>query len=374
MYLENLGNQKIKYDGSHWYATVRYSDTTSHQEKERLSAIESALAVGIDHGLVYDVESAEKAVKDSLVWLWGEELYNDNILMVEKAIQEYFYPIDENQKSREVHPLRSFLKEVLQSIVAEHNPHCRTRLEKLMSDYLAEEQGLLLKDNPELQAEFKRVVSEFYVALKVRRERFKQRAILNNYNYFVTFTRDDEKLESFEEFEIKLKNTLKNLKQRYGWKYQGTFEWSENGRLHAHLLVSIPDGTLPGKLTWVDRFNEKKKRMTKNLESDYFRERIGINDFVAIDKKDLLNGHTIDYILKYITKSTDQIYYCRGLSDGVEVDVDELEVATVLYYKYCARVYFFDSDFSDEESNSYVNNPNVDYFKDRYMLKQGSFL
>ena len=243
-----------------------------------------------------------------------------------------------------------------------------------MSDYLAEEQGLVLKDNPELQAEFKRVVSEFYVALKVRRERFKQRAILNNYNYFVTFTRDDEKLESFEEFEIKLKNTLKNLKQRYGWKYQGTFEWSENGRLHAHLLLSIPDGTLPGKLTWVDRFNEKKKRMTKNLESDYFRERIGINDFVAIDKKDLLNGHTIDYILKYITKSTDQIYYCRGLSDGVEVDVDELEVATVLYYKYCARVYFFDSDFSDEESNSYVNNPNVDYFKDRYMLKQGSFL
>ena len=371
--IENsIGKRSLKYDGSHWYVSVPCSDAVSRDEKEYVDPIQSALVVAVENGLASDVESAQKAVKDSVVWLWGEQWYNDNKSTVDKVIHEYFYPVE--KESREVHPLRDYLKEVLETVLIENDPSCRSKVEKLVADYLLRD-GILLRDNENVRLELQKVLSNYYCALKVRRERFKQRAFTNDYNYFVTFTRDDKKIETFEEFETKLKNTLKNLKQRYGWKYQGTFEWSENGRLHAHLLLSIPDGTLPGKLTAVKRFNEKKKRMTESLESDYFRERIGINDFVPLSKKELMNGRTIDYILKYITKSTDQIYYCRGLTESVEVDVDEYEIATVLYYKNCARYYFFDSDF-DEEERKFENNNNLDYFAEakRFMLKQASFL
>lgn len=370
----SIGKRSLKYDGSHWYVSVPCSDAVSCVEKERLGFVQSALIVAVEHGLASDVESAQKAVKDSIIWLWGEQGYEENRLTVDKVIQEYFYPTDENQRSREAHPLREYLKEVLETVLIESDPSCRSKVEKLVADYLLRD-GILLKDNENVRLELQKVISNYYCALKVRRERFKQRAITNGYNYFVTFTRDDKKIETFEEFETKLKNTLKNLKQRYGWKYQGTFEWSEKGRLHAHLLVSIPDGTLPGKLTAVKRFNEKKKRMTENLESDYFRERIGVNDFVPLSKKELMNGRTVEYILKYITKSTDQIYYCRGLTESVEIDVDEYEIATVLYYKNCARYYFFDSDF-DEEERKIENNNNLDYFAEakRFMLKQASSL
>lgn len=368
-----IGKQRLRYDGSHWYSSVRYKQYSNSYPKVNPGAWVAMLSIGIESGEVVDVESGIEYVKDFFVkhYLRYECDWSKYEPSAVRDVNEYFGVYNETE-DRSVSPLRAYLKEVLELIVAENNPKHRSKLEKLISDYLAEE-GLLLKNNPELESELKKVISNYYLALKARRDRFRQRAIINNYNYFVTFTRDDSKIESFEEFENKLKNTLKNLKQNHGWKYQGAFEWSDNGRLHAHLLLYIPDGELPGTLSLVDRYSYKKHKMVKVLENDYFRERIGMNDFEPISRKELLDGRTVNYILKYITKSTDQIYYCRGLEDSLEIDVDEYEISTVLRYKYCARLYFYDSDFEDKKEE-YVNNPNVNCFGERWNLIQGSFL
>lgn len=78
-----------------------------------------------------------------------------------------------------------------------------------------------------------------------RKTRLYRKVYLQEWNYFVTITYDD-KLLNEDNFRIKLRNTLKHLVSRKGWKYIGVFERSPNKRLHFHAIMYIPSmiGTL----------------------------------------------------------------------------------------------------------------------------------
>ena len=81
-----------------------------------------------------------------------------------------------------------------------------------------------------------------------REKRFRRKAYLNRWNFFVTFTYDGKK-HTEETFIKRLRKCLANLHTRRGWRYMGVTErGEESGRFHYHFLMYIPDGQMVGKL------------------------------------------------------------------------------------------------------------------------------
>ena len=74
---------------------------------------------------------------------------------------------------------------------------------------------------------------------------------LQQWNWFCTFTYDSAKCTE-EEFRVKLKDTLKKLVQRRGWKYIGVWEHGKDtDRLHFHGIFVIPENGMVGELETV---------------------------------------------------------------------------------------------------------------------------
>ena len=268
----------------------------------------------------------------------------------------------------------------------------RRNVYKFFADKL--EREYCYSRNKDLQELVKKVVYNYFTAQKARRARFISKACMNNFNFFATFTKDDQKIETFEEFEYKLKNTLKYYKQAYGWSYMGAFEVSPNGRLHAHLLISIPNNQFGGEMKMRTRFSHGK--MVKGFEHEHFLDRFGMNLFEPIERITATN--IPDYILKYITKTTDTIYYARGTKeyvDGiVDFNSDVVAVSQPSYvHKPCAEkkedknnVYFytaqyvlcdtlFDSgDFKEVNFNDFYTQMNSFMLSRAGLREQSSFL
>lgn len=143
-------------------------------------------------------------------------------------------------------------------------------------------------------------------------------------NYFCTFTYDSKK-HNAETFKSALSRTLNNFSVRYGWKYVGAWEeGAENGRVHFHALIRIPEGQMKGELVEKKDFDTKHKRMQTTTQNTYFNERFGRTDF------DEINEHVLDasikYLIKYIDKSNKKLVYARGVLPYVKVQVQEDDI------------------------------------------------
>ena len=81
------------------------------------------------------------------------------------------------------------------------------------------------------------------------------------WNFFCTFTFSD-KLHTEESFRKSLRNTLKHLVNRKGWKHIGVWErGGENGRLHFHGIFYIPPGGMVGEIIETKDYSTKDHRM-----------------------------------------------------------------------------------------------------------------
>ncbi len=149
--------------------------------------------------------------------------------------------------------------------------------------------------------------------LYARLDRFRKKALNNRWNYFVTITYDDKKHDEIS-FKEKLKKCLSNLHVRDGYKYMGVFERSESGRLHFHALFYIPKGAIKGEINEVKDYSTSDKKMRVSHVNSFFEKRFGRNDFVPISNDSKEKSSISNYILKYITKSNDKIFYSRGIA------------------------------------------------------------
>lgn len=183
----------------------------------------------------------------------------------------------------------------------------RERREKIieaMSTYF--DDGQQLRDFVESNFERKRR------NLISRRIRLTRKANLQNFNYFVTFTYDDEK-HTETTFKKKLKNCLSLFCSRKGWKYIGVWERSpEKKRLHFHGIFDIPDNTMPGVLFEKSDYNLNKHCRQITVQNSYFVDKFGRCDFEVIEGNGKL-GEALAYITKYIEKSGEKIVYSKGL-------------------------------------------------------------
>lgn len=161
-----------------------------------------------------------------------------------------------------------------------------------------------------------------------RRVRMVRKANLANFNYFVTFTYDDKK-HTEETFKKKLKNKLSLLAYRQGWKYMGVWERSpEKKRLHFHGLFNVPDDKLLGNMEVIRDFSIPKHKMQESLQSSYFYERFGRNDFRELNPQ--LLGESLAYLMKYIEKTGEKIVYSKGLYQYFISDIMDGDVAATI--------------------------------------------
>ena len=175
--------------------------------------------------------------------------------------------------------------------------------------------------------------------LILRRLRLKRKVDMHRFNYFVTFTYNNE-LHDEESFRKGLKNCFRNFCFRKGWRYVGVWERSpEKKRLHFHGLFYIPEGTMPGELIEVEDYSFKTHTRQKTVQNTYFNERFGRSDFEELDPMGLRKATA--YIMKYMEKTGEKVVYSKGLPQFFVCDVKERDVALAMG-EYGEKLLLFD--------------------------------
>lgn len=156
-----------------------------------------------------------------------------------------------------------------------------------------------------------------------RKIRLYRKLNLQRWNYFCTFTYDDN-LHTEETFRKKLSNTLKHFVSRNGWKYVGVWERSpEKQRLHFHGIFYIPK--LVGEIIETKDYSTKTHKTQITYQNTHFLKRFGRNDFKPIQSKYEIPS-VAKYIAKYMEKTGEKLVYGGKLptfflSDIVDEDV-----------------------------------------------------
>lgn len=141
-----------------------------------------------------------------------------------------------------------------------------------------------------------------------------------DWDFFCTFTYSDEK-HTEESFKRPLRNTLKHLVNRKGWKHIGVWErGGETNRLHFHGIFYIPPGNMVGEIVETKDYSTKDHRMQTAHQNTYFLERYGRNDFQPLGTPDEVQ-HSLGYLMKYIEKTGEKLVYGGKLPTYFQSDV-----------------------------------------------------
>ena len=97
----------------------------------------------------------------------------------------------------------------------------------------------------------------------------------------------------------------------------------EKERVHFHGLLYIPKGTMVGEIVERKDYSLKTHNMQITHVNTYFEEKFGRNDFEEIDYDFLRVTNAIAYILKYISKSENNIIYSRNIPMYLISDINE---------------------------------------------------
>lgn len=241
---------------------------------------------------------------------------------------------------------RKFFDELYKTYYSEKKRTRRKLILQAMLPYFKTAEDAAIFVNRRLQQKRENLI--------VRRIRMTRKASLTPFNYFVTFTYSSE-LHTEESFKKKLKKTLSNFSVRKGWKFIGVWERSpEKNRLHFHGMLHVPENTLLGEFTTVESYSFSNKRRQKTQENTYFRERFGRNDFETLNTERML-GNAITYILKYIEKSGEKIFYSKGLPQFIVGDVMDYDVAAPIGAE-DQKILLYD-DFDLYSEGEYIGKP-----------------
>lgn len=191
--------------------------------------------------------------------------------------------------------------------------------------YIAEK----LKDDFKTDEQLKEFVSENIErkknnAYKRYTRLWRKVNLQGEWNFFVTFTYDSEKLDE-QQFKKKLRNALKHAVSRNGWKYIGVWERApETGRLHFHGIFFIPQ--MIGEIVEVKDYSTKSHRMQTTYQNTHFLKEFGRNDFKPIEIPNDIS-QSVKYLLKYIEKSGEKLIYGGKLPTYFKSDILDEDIA-----------------------------------------------
>ena len=161
---------------------------------------------------------------------------------------------------------------------------------------------------------------------KIRRKvRLSKKAYLQEWSFFCTFTYSD-KLHTEESFRKSLRNTLKHLVNRKGWKHIGVWErGGDTNRLHFHGIFYIPPNSMVGVIVETKDYSTKDRRMQTAHQNTYFLERYGRNDFQPLGSP-MEVQHSLGYLMKYIEKSGERLIYGGDLPTYFVSDIMDEDI------------------------------------------------
>ena len=222
---------------------------------------------------------------------------------------------------------------------------------KRVYHYVLEQLMAAHPDAKIIESDVIRGVNRVYRMYLVRFNTLKRKVHMYPWYYFFTFTYDDEKFDSEEEFRSTLTTLLNHLSNRYGWRYFGVFEKGEIGeRLHFHGVLFIPQGMMRGTITKQGRYSTKRQQYEYANVNDYFLERFGWNQFDPVDQVKLRQRAGFAYVTKYIQKDNEKLCYSRGtpaLIQGVDLDDDVFlldDEGNLVTFNYYGIVYILAKD------------------------------
>lgn len=304
------GETKVYFDGSHYIAiphTTRPVRPKRYHVEEEVEVIDTV-----------QEESFNKEKRDVEAVLCGHESPIDGVTN-ELSNQLEIPIVDKIIKSKQ--PRRATRKDLFEEFYKEAQYMKKKERKAFITDrmrpYFADEQHLNDYVEQNLQRKQRNLIC--------RRIRMCRKANLQIFNFFCTFTYDGKK-HTEQSFQKGLKTALRNLCYRKEWKYMGVWERSpDKKRLHFHGLFYIPEGSIPGSLIECNDYSFATHKRQITVQSVYFIEKFGRNDFVQIDtvgdKMKLLG-----YIIKYLEKSGERIVYSKGLPQFFISDIMDDDV------------------------------------------------
>lgn len=176
-----------------------------------------------------------------------------------------------------------------------------------------------------------------------REKRFRRKAYLNRWNYFVTFTYNGKK-HTEETFRKKLRKCLSNLHTRRGWNFMGVWErGEETNRLHFHCILYVPAGQMVGKITQKKEYSKRLGKVKETFSNDFFERKFGRNDFEELNIMEMKNGSAVAYILKYLRKTGERIIYSRGIPTEISKVLPDHVFAAEIQDDYVTKYVIFDN-------------------------------
>ncbi len=291
----SYGETKVYFDGSHYIAiphTTRPNLKRAKKPEEMIAIVESEEGVEI-------LDEAPSFSQNN-----ENEICDINTEKIDKNIEKTLKNAEKSEKIVK----KVSKKEIFEDLYVKYIDLKKSARKKK----ILEEMRVYFKDSDSC---FRFVMNNFERKqrnLICRRIRMVRKANLANFNYFCTFTYDDNK-HTEESFKKKLRTCFRHLCERKGWRYMGVWERApETKRLHFHGLFYIPTDKMPGELIECKDYNFSSHRRVITYQNTYFNERFGRSDFKEINtKNDLFNE--IGYICKYIEKTGEKIVYSKGL-------------------------------------------------------------
>lgn len=198
----------------------------------------------------------------------------------------------------------------------------------------------MLDDDVDFSDYVEKRLKQKRINLITRKKRFKEKANLHCWNYFVTQTYDSSKFDNEEDFKKSYLTCLSHLATDYGWRFMGVWEkGAVTGRLHFHGVFYIPKGKMKGFFKKSKYFNPMRKRMEISMINSFFAVRFGRNDFQAIENN---VGGVANYIIKYIGKTEEKIVYSRHIDSCIDVELEKEDISLGYKLSYCNKFIIYD--------------------------------
>ena len=303
---------KVYNDGSHYIAIPHTERVTKRKPKP----LEEVITISQEDSIN---DSAAENVVESYV-----SLSEDDFINIEEVIEDGYLPFEEEIKCKNIRKItkKTLFDELYQKYFSCKPTEKRNKIIKDMLPYFQHIRDCETFVNINIERKKRNMIC--------RRVRMVRKANLAGFNYFCTFTYDNN-LHTEDSFRKKLKTCLRNFCHRKNWKYMGVWERApKTNRLHFHGLFYIPEGTMPGNLTTVQDYSTIAHKMQTSTQSSFFNKKFGRSDFDKIDTREKLLGSAIAYLIKYIEKTGEKIVYSKGLYQYFISDILDDDIVTTI--------------------------------------------
>ena len=284
---------------------------------------------------------ARKSIKNKFIRVYGKTPFDDNrpLYKVYNDGGHYVARLFKENKKRDIFRKPNKMNEYFDKIYFDGLDKKLSKNE--LVDYIKNELLSIFPNEKNIDEYISNKLKQKSKNYFSRIKRFRRKANLNYWNYFVTITYDSKK-HSAETFRIKLRKCLSNLHTRHGWKYMGVFELSpEEERLHFHAIMYIPDGNMVGQIKELRDYSTKQHKIQITHSNSFFAEKFGRNDFEQLNANELKKGKALDYLTKYLYKTNEKIIYSRGIPTEIYKFIDDKDIAT-RYFDFVTKFVLFD--------------------------------